>query len=375
MLDDPRALKLYIDGNCYGNPGGAGAIACVAQYPNDWNREDELVFEEGFYETTNNRMELSACIRALGYVAEKGTELGVERVLIVTDSLYVFENHKRAATWRANKWTNSAGRPIENSDLWKRFLAVRQRVRLRTEVIWRKGKKTATLKMVDRAAKDAGKSPQSSDRGFRPGKVADSKVKGGSSSMYVAKGQTTIIRIYRSGMIRKTAHKLIFDVFDELTNSYVDKHFSYAESSTAARLHRKHCYQVRFNNDAKHPMIEEILDELPCASLGSSVNSVGLPTPESPHAKPILDILTRPDPSAGVSVRRVPLDAYGYAVSFGIDVWSDQLAEVLLGRRAGERRRLTLSLENSLGLNFPPIQSPTSSWRGWLGSARASSRS
>jgi ribonuclease HI len=101
MLDDPRALKLYIDGNCYGNPGGAGAIAGVAHFPDDWNREDELVFEEGFYETTNNRMELCACIRAFEYVVEKGTELGVERVLIVTDSLYVSENHRRAVTWRA----------------------------------------------------------------------------------------------------------------------------------------------------------------------------------------------------------------------------------------------------------------------------------
>ena len=65
MSDDPHALKLYIDGNCYQNPGGAGAIACVAHFPEDWNRPDEIIFNEGFHETTNNRMELSACIRAL----------------------------------------------------------------------------------------------------------------------------------------------------------------------------------------------------------------------------------------------------------------------------------------------------------------------
>ena len=148
---------------------------------------------------------------------------------------------------------------MENSDLWKRFLAVRQRARLRTEIIWKKGKKTATLKMVNRAAKEAGKSPHIFDRGFRPGKVADSKVKSGSSSMYLANGQTTTIRIYRSGMSRKIAHKLIFDVFDELTNSYTHKRFAYAEADTAARLHRKHCYKVRFNRDAKHPTIEQNL--------------------------------------------------------------------------------------------------------------------
>jgi ribonuclease HI len=151
MSDDPRALKLYIDGNCYGNPGGNGAIACVAHFPEDWNRADEIVFEEGFHETTNNRMELSACIRALEYVAEKGTSLGVERVVIVTDSQYVNEYYKQAATWRSNRWRTLAGRPVENSDLWKRFLSVRHGIRIRTDIIWKKGKKTPTLKLVDRA--------------------------------------------------------------------------------------------------------------------------------------------------------------------------------------------------------------------------------
>jgi ribonuclease HI len=117
MSDDPHALKLYIDGNCYQNPGGAGAIACVAHFPEDWNRPDEIIFNEGFHETTNNRMELSACIRALEYVADKGKALGVERVLIVTDSKYVHDNHKRPVTWRSNKWMNHAGVPIENPDL------------------------------------------------------------------------------------------------------------------------------------------------------------------------------------------------------------------------------------------------------------------
>ena len=67
MSEDPHALKLYIDGNCYNNPGGAGAIACVAEFPESWRRDDEIIFNEGFHETTNNRMELSACIRAFKY--------------------------------------------------------------------------------------------------------------------------------------------------------------------------------------------------------------------------------------------------------------------------------------------------------------------
>jgi ribonuclease HI len=267
MSDDPRALKLYVDGNCYKNPGGPGAVACVAQFPEEWNRPDEIIFNEGFHETTNNRMELQACIGAYEYVAREGTKLGVERVLIVTDSLYVFENRNRAVTWRANKWLSSSGRPLENSDLWKRFLSVRSNARIRTEVIWRKGKKSPTLKMVDCAAKAAGKAPQRHDRGFRGGKVARSKLRGGSSFSYPARGQEAIIRIYRSGMIRKTGHKLTFDLYDESAAAFIQKYYAYSEAEIAGELHRQHCYRVRFNDNPKHPLILEIIEEIEAASL------------------------------------------------------------------------------------------------------------
>lgn len=186
MSDDPHSLKLYTDGNCYKNPGGAGAIACVAKFPESWNRDDEIIFNEGFYETSNNRMELQACIRAYEYVVANGSAFGVQRVLIVTDSLYIAENCKRVTTWRANKCCNLSGRPLENSDLWRRLLSVQSRVKVRTDIVWKKGKKSPTLKMVDRAAKESGRSPRNFDRGFGGGKVARSKVVGGSASLYAA---------------------------------------------------------------------------------------------------------------------------------------------------------------------------------------------
>jgi hypothetical protein len=96
--------------------------------------------------------------------------------------------------------------------------------------------------------------PQSFDRGFRDGKVARSKVTGGSSSMYVANGQNETIRIYRSGMIRETAHKLTFDLFDKVAGSYIQKCHAYVCADIAGQLHRQHCYRVRFNRDPRHPM-------------------------------------------------------------------------------------------------------------------------
>jgi len=269
MSDDPHALKLFTDGNCYKNPGGAGAIACVAKFPESWNRDDEVIFNEGFYETSNNRMELQACIKAHEYVATQGNALGVQRVLIVTDSLYITDNYKRAPAWRANKWRSASGRPLENSDLWKRFLSVRTKVKVRTDIVWQKGKRSATLKMVDRAAKEAGKRPQSIDRGFRSGKVAPSKIVGGSAYLYVTCGRDEIIRIYRTGLIRKTDHKITFDLYNEASDSYSQKCYAYTDAQTASELHRQHCYRVRFNSDTRYPIILSILEEMVYTAVGS----------------------------------------------------------------------------------------------------------
>ena len=190
-------------------------------------------------------------------------------MLIVTDSLYIINNFKRASTWRAAKWCNASGRPLENSDLWKRFLSVRAKVKARTDIVWEKGKKSPTLKIVDRAAKDAGKSPQSVDRGFRGGKVARSKVVGGSASLYIAGGKAATIRIYRSGLIRKTGHKITFDLYDEQSASYSRKCYAYTNADVASEMHRQHCYRVSFNNDPKHPLILGILEEMACLAVGT----------------------------------------------------------------------------------------------------------
>ena len=263
MSHDPHALKLYVDGNSYKNPGGAGGFACVAEYPEAWNREAEIVIQEGFLETTINRMELLACIRALEYVAEKGNALQVERVLIIIASKYVDNSHKMAHIWRHNDWRTAAGRPIENPDLWKKFLSVRGRVKIRTEILWRKGKKTSLLKKVDRAAKEASKSPSKEDRGFRTGKIARSKVLGGSSSLFPAGGQEETIRVYRSAMIRKTGHKVYFDLFDDASGTFTGKFTAYVTGEQISALHRGHSYRVQFNCDTQHPQIVSILDTPP----------------------------------------------------------------------------------------------------------------
>lgn len=262
MSEDPHALKLYIDGNAYDNPGGSGGYACFAKFPESWNRPDEQVFSEGFHETTNNRMELCACIRALEYVVDKGRALGVDRVQIFTDSMYVYDHQRRPSVWRRDGWKARSGKPIENPDLWKRYLSVRAQCKVRTDILWTPGKKRPILKSVDRAAKAAGKAPSKSDRGFRMGKIGKSKVQGGSSSPFPAKGQEQVIRIYRSALIGKAGHKIHFNIFDVQTGQFHEKHTAYASDVLINELHRGNTYRVQFNSDMHNPQVVTILERL-----------------------------------------------------------------------------------------------------------------
>jgi ribonuclease HI len=265
IQEDPHALKLYVDGNSYKNPGGAGGFACVARYPDAFNLPDEsLVFSEGYQESSINRMELSTCIRAFEWIAQKGRALGFQRVQLFTDSLYVSEHHRNATAWRKQKWRTQVGRPIENSDLWKRFIAAWSKVSVRVDILWVKGKKSSILKTVDRAAKAAGKSPYMTDRGFRGGKVGKSKVRGGTSSPFPASGQLVTIHIYRSRLVGKRDHVVYFDVFDPVRGEFTSKGRAYPLETLIAHLHRHHCYRVRFNAEPMYPQIVEIVAESPC---------------------------------------------------------------------------------------------------------------
>jgi ribonuclease HI len=89
-------ITIYCDGACSGNPG-VGGWAFVVPH---------LRYEESDYEieTTNNRMEITACIKALKYILEFQPQFNV--VEIITDSQYVVNTMTKG--WKKNK----------NTDLW-----------------------------------------------------------------------------------------------------------------------------------------------------------------------------------------------------------------------------------------------------------------
>jgi ribonuclease HI len=207
-------------------------------------------------------MELRACVDVLRHVREQGTKLGVQRVLVVTDSKYIYDGWSRAHFWSANGWRNAAGRPVENKDLWKEFLSMRAKVKTRTEIVWRKGKTTPILKEVDRCAKRAAEQSWNTDRGFREGKISRSKLgRRSTSSLFPAHGQEATVRVYRSGIVRRDEHKIYFELYSEAENRLMEKYRAYASPEIAVGLHRSHWYRVQFNNNPSYPAIEAVVRE------------------------------------------------------------------------------------------------------------------
>jgi ribonuclease HI len=262
---DPRAIKIYIDGSCRKNPGGYGGFAARIEFPFYWDKPDELLDYRGYFETTNNRMELEACIFAHEWVLNNGVGLEVNHFQIITDSKYVCENYNRSIGWSKNGWTSFYGRPLENTDQWKDVLRLRRKIgnRARAEVKLIAGKSTPITKAVDRDAKAAGDSPTEVDRGFRSGKIGRSKNNSGKAAkMFPAAGEELVIRVYQTMSAGRNMQKIKFQIFSESSKDFFDKSFSYAEPAIGNELHRQHVYRVRMNHVPQYPRIAEILEEL-----------------------------------------------------------------------------------------------------------------
>jgi len=261
MSLDPRAVHIYTDGSCYKNPGGRSGCAAIVHYPDHLQHEDEQIVDWGCGESSNNRMELLACIRVLKWIRENANWIGVTRVQVVTDSRYVHDNLVRAQQWKKNGWRNHFGEPKENADLWKQLLSARSKTRIPVHFQWTSGKKSPILKRVDKAAKSAAQRADKADRGYRPGTVARSMVNA-AARRFPAHGQIALIRPYRKAVFRQE-EKIRFDVLAEDAQSYVESCYAYAVPALAADLHRQHGYRVRFNDNVRYPQIVEILEEVP----------------------------------------------------------------------------------------------------------------
>ena len=104
-----KTVNIYTDGACRGNPG-PGGWGAILEYN---GRERELSGGEAV--TTNNRMELTAAIRALGCLKERCA------VTLYSDSQYLVRavNDGWLENWISKGWKKSDKSPVLNDDLWR----------------------------------------------------------------------------------------------------------------------------------------------------------------------------------------------------------------------------------------------------------------
>jgi len=114
MNNDIIAIEAATDGACSGNPGPGGWGGLII-----FNDNSELEIGGSEQNTTNNRMELTAAIKTLEKL--KNFKLK-ENFKLRTDSKYVIEGYtKWIINWKRNGWKTSAGKSVQNFDLWQKI--------------------------------------------------------------------------------------------------------------------------------------------------------------------------------------------------------------------------------------------------------------
>ncbi|MFC4254579.1 ribonuclease HI [Altererythrobacter xixiisoli] len=138
-----KHVEIFTDGACKGNPGpgGWGALLRMGVH------EKELSGHEP--STTNNQMEMTAVIRALGALIEPC------EVTVHTDSRYVIDGMtKWRHGWQKNGWVNASKKPVRNAELWHDLIAAAKPHKIEWE--WVKGHSGhPENERVDKLASDA----------------------------------------------------------------------------------------------------------------------------------------------------------------------------------------------------------------------------
>ena len=110
-----NTIYIYSDGACKGNPGVGGWGALLVA---DGHRKE---ISGGETNTTNNRMEMTAVIRALESLKRPST------VEVHTDSQYVQKGISEwMPGWKRRNWRTADGKPVKNQDLWLQLDALSQ---------------------------------------------------------------------------------------------------------------------------------------------------------------------------------------------------------------------------------------------------------
>jgi len=143
-------VDIYTDGACVGNPGPGGWAAMIISE----NKKKQLCGGEKM--TTNNRMELTAAIKALEYCSQQNDkQLTLRQFKVYTDSTYLKEGITVwINTWEKNNWKTADKKNVKNVDLWQRLKKLAKNNSI--EWLWIKGHSGNPMNdLVDKLAKES----------------------------------------------------------------------------------------------------------------------------------------------------------------------------------------------------------------------------
>lgn len=151
-----KQVEIFTDGSCLGNPG-KGGIGILLRY-----KGQEKRVSKGYFQTTNNRMELRAVIEALNLLREPC------EVLLYSDSQYMQNGiQKWIFNWRKNNWKTSHNKAVKNQDLWIALDHAIDRHKLKWQ--WVKGHSGhRENEICDQLAKAGANDPTLDDIGYQP---------------------------------------------------------------------------------------------------------------------------------------------------------------------------------------------------------------
>ncbi|AGG30214.1 ribonuclease HI [Morganella morganii] len=149
-------VEIFTDGSCLGNPG-PGGYGALLRY-----KGHEKALSEGFFLTTNNRMELLAAIVALETLKRPCD------IVLTTDSQYVRQGITQwIHNWKRRGWRKADKSPVVNVDLWQRLDAAITRHQIDWQ--WVKGHAGhPENERCDELARAAAESPSQDDTGYQP---------------------------------------------------------------------------------------------------------------------------------------------------------------------------------------------------------------
>ncbi|EPL8094070.1 ribonuclease HI [Morganella morganii] len=149
-------VEIFTDGSCLGNPG-PGGYGALLRY-----KGHEKALSEGFFLTTNNRMELLAAIVALETLKRPCD------IVLTTDSQYVRQGITQwIHNWKRRGWRKADKSPVVNVDLWQRLDSAITRHQIDWQ--WVKGHAGhPENERCDELARAAAESPSQNDTGYQP---------------------------------------------------------------------------------------------------------------------------------------------------------------------------------------------------------------